>query len=85
MYMFSFPIIIPVKSFELTLNSNSLDLYRRKSGGGGAGLQYSCNRYVLKHNIADDIVPCTLNSFLLYRHTSVGKKQVHSTAVVQQG
>ena len=48
--MISFSIIIPVKSFELTLNSNSLHLYRQNSGGGGAGLKYSSNNYVLKYN-----------------------------------
>ena len=32
--MFSFSIIIHVKSFELTLNSNCLHLYKQKSGGG---------------------------------------------------
>ena len=50
--MFSFSNIVAVKSFELTLNSNSLHLYRQKSGGGGgAGLKYSSNNYVLKYNI----------------------------------
>ena len=48
--MFSFSVIIPVKSFELTPNSNSLQLYRQKSGGGGTGLKYSSNNYVLKYN-----------------------------------
>ena len=51
--MFSFFIIIPVKSFELTLNStsNSLHLYRQTSGGvGGTGLKYSSKNYVLKYN-----------------------------------
>ena len=37
--MFYFSMIIPVKSFELTLNSNCLHLYRQKSGGGGGGSQ----------------------------------------------
>ena len=37
--MFYFSIIIPVKSFELNLNSNSLHLYRQKSGGGGSQVQ----------------------------------------------
>ena len=32
--MFYFSIIIHVKSFELTLNFNSLHLYRQTSGGG---------------------------------------------------
>ena len=56
--MFSFFMIIPVKSFELTLNSNSLHLYRQKSGGGETGLQYSSNNYVLKYNTLYCIV-CT--------------------------
>ena len=47
-----FSIIIPVKSFELTLNFNSLHyyLYRQKSGGGRSGLKYSGNNYVLEYN-----------------------------------
>ena len=48
--MFSFSTTIPVKSFELTQNSNSLHLYRQESGGGGAGLKYSSKTYVLKYN-----------------------------------
>ena len=50
MHMFSFSIIISVKSFELTLNSNSLHLYRQNSGGGKTGLKYSSNNYVLEYN-----------------------------------
>ena len=50
--MFSFSIIIPIKSFELTPNSNSLHLYRQKWGEGKTGLKYySSNNYVLKYNI----------------------------------
>ena len=47
---FFFSVIIPVKSFEQTLNSKSLQLYRQKSRGGGTDLKYSSNNYVLKYN-----------------------------------
>ena len=51
MHIFSFCDVIPVKSFELTLTSKSLHLYRQKSGGGGeAGLKYSSNSYILKYS-----------------------------------
>ena len=51
MRMFSFSIIIPVKSFEQTLNFKSLQvLYRQKSGGGGTCFKFSSNNYVLKYN-----------------------------------
>ena len=62
--MLSFSIIIPVKSFELTLNSNSLHLYRQKLGGGGW----------VSSTAADNIVPCTLNSLHFYRHKSGGNR-----------
>ena len=79
--MFSFSIIIPVKNFELTLNSKSLHLYRQKSGGGGRFS--SIATIIMFWNTADDIVPCTLNALHLYRHKSRGGGTVRSTAEVQ--
>ena len=43
--MFSFSFIIPVKSFELNMNSNCLPgtlfcIVAEFGGGGGAGLKY---------------------------------------------
>ena len=50
--MFSFSIIIPVKSFELNLNSNSLHLYRHKSEGGNVSIKlYSNSTNILYLNI----------------------------------
>ena len=51
MHVFSFSVIIPVKSFVQILNSKSLHLNRQKSGGGETGLKYSSNNYVLKYSI----------------------------------
>ena len=64
--MFSFSVIISVKSFELTLNSNSSHLYRQKSG---KKKQVSSTAVIIMfQNTTDDIVSCTLNSLHLYRH-----------------
>ena len=70
-------MIIPVKSFELPLNS--IHLCRHKSGDKKNGSIDSTAVILFGHTI-DDVVPCTLNSIHLYRPKSKGKKQVHSKA-----
>ena len=62
--MFSFSIIIPVKSFKLTLNSNYLHLYRHKSGGGWAGLKCTAVITMLR-NTTDYIVTVYTKLFTL--------------------
>ena len=66
MHMFSFSVIIPVKSFEQTLNLKSLHLYRQKSGRGGGGApqvqqQYLCFeiQHIILYRVHQTPYTCT--------------------------